>query len=223
MFITARTGYANRSRTSRRRETVGSTRSSPREPGTRIAPGPREDGHTVETVGFTASSLPEPGMRIAPGPRENGRTRATVAATPRKPGYALGSSVDDTSRNISRVLSTTSSFEAPGTSWIDSQDVRVALRWGYGNTESSISSRALRSRSSRKTSRNLPLNTVKEEGVNIFTSDLQPDPCEARDSSLTPDAPPAANEPVGNKRPPGLTDATPLAPINAPPHPEEPR
>ena len=89
--------------------------------------------------------------------------------------------------------------------------------------KSSISSRALRSKSSRKTGRNLPLNTIKEKCRNIVTSDLHPHPCEARDSSSTPDAPPAANEPVGNKRPPGLTDATPLAPINAPPHPEEPR
>ena len=106
-------------------------------------------------------------MRIAPGPREDGRTCATVAATPRNPGYALGSRVDDTRRNVSLVSSTTSGFEAPATSWIYSQDVKVTLRCGYGNTGSSISSRALRPRSSRKTGWNLPLNTINEEGRNI--------------------------------------------------------
>ena len=65
------------------------------------------------------------------------------------------------------------------------------------------------------------LSTIKDEGRNIVTSDFQPDPCEARDSSSAPGAKPAANEPVENKRPPGLTEATPWAPINAPPHPDE--
>ena len=162
-------------------------------------------------------------MPIAPGPREDGRTCATVAATPRKRGYALGSRLEDTRRNILRASSTTSSFETPATSWINSHDVRVALRCGYGNTGSSTSFRALRSRSSRKTSRNLPLNTIKEEGRDIVTSDLQPDPCEARGSSSAPDAPPVANETVGNKRPPASTEATPLAPIDASPHPDERR
>ena len=53
----------------------------------------------------------------------------------------------------------------------------------------------------------------------MVTSDFQSDPCESRDSSSAPGAKPAANEPVGNKRPPGLTESTPLAPINA--HPDE--
>ena len=34
---------------------------------------------------------------------------------------------------------------------------------------------------------------------------------------------PAANEPVGNKRPRASTEDTPLAPICAPPHPDEQR
>ena len=83
--------------------------------------------------------------------------------------------------------------------------------------KSSISSRALRSKSSRKTGRNLPLNTIKEKCRNIVTSDLHPHPCEARDSSSAPGASPAID---GNKRPPRLTEATPLAPICAPPHPD---
>ena len=91
----------------------------------RIAPGPREDGRTVETVGFTRSSPPKLGMRIAPGPREDDRTSAAVGAPPREPGNALGSRADDTSRNISHPSSTTSSFEAPTKSRSDSQDGRV--------------------------------------------------------------------------------------------------
>ena len=132
MFLTARTGYADRSRTSRRRKvetvgstffsprepgtriapgpredgrkvaTVGVTCFSPREPGTRIAPGPREDGHTVETVGVTGSSPPEQGMRIASGPCEDSSTRAAVVIPSWEPGNALGSRADDTSRNIPR-------------------------------------------------------------------------------------------------------------------------
>ena len=99
--------------------------------------------------------------------------------------------------------------------------MRVTLRCGYGNTGSSISSRALRSRSSRKTGRNLPLNTIKERGRIIVTSDVQPDPYEARDSSSPPSAKPAANEQVGSQRPPCLTEATSLELINAPAHPDE--
>ena len=98
--------------------------------------------------------------------------------------------------------------------------MRVTLRCGYGNTGSSISSRALRSMPSR-TGRNFPLNTIKEECRNVVTSDLHPDPCEARGSPSASGTSAAANEPVGNKHPPGLTEATPLASINAPPHPDE--
>ena len=74
-------------------------------------------------------------------------------------------------------------------------------------------SRALRSRSSRKTVRNPPMATIMEKCRNIVTSGFHPDSCEARDCSLAPGALPTTNEPVGNKRPPGLTEATPLAPI----------
>ena len=67
-----------------------------------------------------------------------------------------------------------------------------------------------------------PPEHIKKEFRNKVTSDLHPDPCENRYSSA-PDASPAANEPVGNKRTPSLTEATPLAPICAPPHPDESR
>ena len=116
-------------------------------------------------------------------------------------------------KSTSSASSTTSLFYATATSRSDSQDVRVALRCGYGSTGSSTSSRALRSRSSCKTGRNLPLNAIKEECRKIVTSDLQPDPCQTRDSSSAPGASPAANETMGNKRP--------LAPICAPPRPDE--
>ena len=56
----------------------------------------------------------------------------------------------------------------------------------------------------------LPMATIKEECRNVVIFGLHPDSCEARDSSLAPGALPAANEPVRNKRPPGLTEATPL-------------
>ena len=54
--------------------TVGITRSPPRGPGTQIASGPLEDGHTVVTDGTTCFSRREPGTRIAPGPRDDGHT-----------------------------------------------------------------------------------------------------------------------------------------------------
>ena len=135
---------------------------------------------------------------------------------------ALGPRVDDTSRSVSRASATTSSFKAPTTSMRDSQDVRVTWRCGYGNTGPSRSFRALRSRSSRKTDRNSPLCTIKGKCRYVVNSGLHPDTCEARDSSSAPGASPAANEPVDDKRPPqGLTEATPLAPICAPPYPDE--
>ena len=192
------------------------------QPGTRITPGPREDGRTVEAVGFTGSSPPEQGMPIAPGPREDGRTCATVAATPRKRGYALGSRLEDTRRNILRASSTTSSFETPATSWINSQDVRVALRFGYGNMGLPTSFQALRSTSSREIGRNLPLYTIKEDRRKMVTSGLHPDPCKARGSSSAPGASPAANDTMEDKRSrQSLTQATPLATICAPPYPDE--
>ena len=95
------------------------------------------------------------------------------------------------------------------------------MRCEYGNTGSSRSSRALRSRSSRMTGRNVPMATIKEECRNVVISGLHPDLCEARDFSLAPGALPAANELVGNKSPPVLTEATPLTPICVPPHPVE--
>ena len=72
--------------------------------------------------------------------------------------------------------------------------------------------------------RNLLLCTINEECRNIVHSGLNLDRCEARDSSSAPGASPAANEPVEDKRPPhGLTETTPLAPICAPPYPDESR
>ena len=63
--------------------------------------------------------------------------------------------------------------------------------------------------------------TIKEECRNVVISGFHPDSCEAGDSSLAPGVLPAANEPAGNKPPPGLTEVTPLAPICAPPHPDK--
>ena len=194
--------------------------SSPPEPGVRSTPSPREVDRTGATVG---PFPPNQGEHIIPGPREDGRPSATEASPQRDPNEqnAHGLRVDNTCRKNSRAPSTTSSFEAPTASRSDSQDVRVALRCGYGNTGSSRSSRALRSKSSRMTGRSLPVATIKEECRNVVISGFHPDSCEAGDSSLAPGVLPAANEPAGNKPPPGLTEVTPLAPICAPPHSDE--
>ena len=224
---------------------VANVGSLPPEPGVQSTPSPREDGHVAATVG---SLPPEPGVHSTPSPREDDRSGATVAPFPPNRGEhiapspledgrpsateatpqrdpngqsALGLCVDNICHKTSSAPSATSPFEAPTASRSDSQDVRVALRCGYGNRGSSRSPRALRSRSSRKTGRNLPMATIMEECRNIVVSGLHPDSCEARNSFLPPGALPVANEPVGNKRPPGLSEATLLAPICAPSHPDE--
>ena len=241
-MFTAGTGSAKHSSPREDRRVTDTVRFSPPEPGVQSTPSPREDRRVASTEG---SLPPGPGVRSTPSPHE-GRTGATVghfppdlgehiAFGPREDGHpsateaspqrdsngqnALGLRVDNTCRKISRASSTTSFFEARTASRSNSQDLRVTLRCGYGNTGYSRPSRALRSRSSRMTGRNLPMATM-EEGRDIVTSDLHPDSC-ARDSSLAPGALPAANEPVGNKRPPSLPEATPLAPICAPPQPDK--
>ena len=138
----------------------------------RIAPCPREDGRIAATVG---SSL-ELSVRIAPGSHENGPISAAIASPPREPGRrnALGPGVDDTSRNISRAFSTTSSFEAPTMSRRDSQGVGVALRCGYESKDPQDrpgrSARGLHARPVG-TSRSC---TINKEYRNVVNSGLHP-------------------------------------------------
>ena len=67
-----------------------------------------------------------------------------------------------------------------------------------------------------------PAVHTKKECRTIVKSGLHPDPCEAMDSSSLPGASPAANEPVENEHPPqGLPETKTLAPICAPPYPDE--
>ena len=115
----------------------------PPEPGVQNTPSPGEDGHTGSTVG---PFPPNRGEHIAPALREDGRSSATESSPERDPNEqnARGLRVDNTCRQYSRAPSTTSSFEALTASRSDSQDVRVALRCGYGSTGSPRSSQALR-------------------------------------------------------------------------------
>ena len=102
--------------------------------------------------------------------------------------------------------------------------MRVALRFGYGNMGLPTSFQALRSTSSREIGRNLPLYTMKEECRKLVNSGLHPDTCKARSSSSAPGTSVVSNELVEDKRPPqGLTAATPLASICAPPYPDKTR
>ena len=108
----------------------------------------------------------------------------------------------------------------------DSQDMRVALRCGYGDTAPSRTTRALRLRSSRKTSRNLPLRTNNLDDRSV---DFHPDQSVAGGSLLAHGVSMQTTEPVENKcplqgdtcLPQGLTTATPLAPKCAPPYLDE--
>ena len=235
---------------------VDSVAPSPPAPGMRAAPVPREDGPLVETVGTTCSSPPAPGMRASPDLREDGRLPAAVGSSPPAPGMLVapdpgeddcmiaavvspprapgvpgtpGPRANDTSRNFPRASSLTSCFEATTMSGSGSQDVRVALRCGYGNTGPSRTTRALRSRSSRKTSRNLPLRTNIEDDRSVLSSDFHPDQSVAAYSSWTLGVSPEATELVENKcprqgdtcLPQGLTTATLLVPKCAPSYPDE--
>ena len=107
----------------------------------------------------------------------------------------------------------------------DTEDMRVAFRCGYGNTGPSRTTRALRSRSSRKTGRNLPLRTNTEDSQSVVSSDFHPDQSVSWGSSLVHGVSPEATESAENKcspqgdtcPPQGLTAATPLVPNFAPP------
>ena len=193
-------------------ETIDTTRCLPPAPGICTVPGPREYGRLSAAVG---SSPPAPGMLAAPGLRDDDRMTTAVASPPLAPGVqsTLGPRLNDTSRNFPRAPSPTSSFEAPTKSRSDSQNVRVALRCGYRNTGPSRTTGEPRSRSSRKTCRNLPLHTIIEDGRSVGSSDFHPDQSVAEDSSLIHGVSSEATERVENKCPPqGLTAATPLAP-----------
>ena len=95
----------------------------------------------------------------------------------------------------------------------DSQDVRIALRCGYGNTGPSA-----------KTSRNLPLRTIVEVDRSVVGSYFHPDQSVAEVSLLTHGSLPKPTELVETKCPrqgdtcipQGLTAATPFAPEWAP-------
>ena len=92
----------------------------------------------------------------------------------------------------------------------DFQDVRAALRCGYGDKGPSRTTRALRSRSSRTTSRNLPQCTIDVDDRSVVSSDFHPDQSVAGGSSLAHGVLPEATELVENKCPPqGVSVATP--------------
>ena len=209
-------------------ETVGTTYSSPWAPGMHTAPGSREDGPLVKTVGTTFSSPPAPGLRTAPGLRQDGRLLAAVgtyppapdqlvtpgpgeddcmiaavAYPPRAPGVpgTLGPRVNDTSRKFPRAPSRLHILRQPPYPAVTPKHVRVALKCGYENTGRSKTTRALRSRSSRKTSRNLPLRTIIEDDRSVVSSDFHPDQSVVDDSSLGHGFSSEATELVGNKCP----------------------
>jgi len=194
----------------------------------RTAPDVCEDGRLPAAVG---SSPPVPGMLVAPVSGEDDGMIAAVASPPRAPGVlgTPGPRVNDTSRHFSRASSPTSSFKATTMSRSDSQDVRVALRCGYGNPGPSTTTRALCSRSSRNTSRNLPLRTIIEDDRSVVSSDFHLDQSVVEDSSLSHGVSPEATELVENKcprqgdtcHPQGLNAATPLETKCAPSYPDE--
>ena len=62
-----------------------------------------------------------------------------------------------------------------------SPDLKVALRYGYGNPRRTSSVSALRSTSACKTRRNLPLSAIDEENLDFSNPDAPSDQREAKD------------------------------------------
>ena len=162
------------------------------------APGPREDGRSSAAEG---SSTPAPCMRTARR-WSSRRMVAAVASPPRASGVrnTLALRVDDTRRNFPRSSSPTSSFEELTTSRSDSRDVRVAVRCGHGSTGPLRSAGALRSRTSHKTGRNLPLRTTDEGDRSVVSCDFHPDQSVAGGSSSAHGISPGIAEPVSPAR-----------------------
>ena len=91
-------------------------------------------------------------------------------------------------------------------------DVKAALRCGYGSPRRKGSLLALRSTSACKTGRNLPLNAIDEECLDLANPDVPSDQREAKGFSPATDVPPAAEEPLGvGFSPQGSAAATPFA------------
>ena len=111
----------------------------------------------------------------------------------------------------------------------DSQDERNALRSRYGNTGPSRSTRALRSRPSRKISRNLPPRTIIDDGRSVVSSAFHLEQSVADDSLLSHGIEPEATVLVENTcprqddpcAPQVLNAATPLVPNCPPSYPDE--
>ena len=130
------------------------------------------------------------------------------------------SHIGDTISKCSRASSTTPSCEAPTTSRRDSQGVS-AVSAGTQDPKGRPG-RSARGPHAR------PLGTSRCAHQKRMSDYSQirpyPDPCEAMDSSSLPGASPAANEPVENEHPPqGLPETKTLAPICAPPYPDDSR
>ena len=93
-----------------------------------------------------------------------------------------------------------------------SPDVKVALRCDYGSPRRKSSLLALRSTSACKIGRNLPLNVIGEECLDLANPDIPSDQREAKGFSPATDVPPAAEEPLGvGFSPQGSAAATPFA------------
>ena len=91
-------------------------------------------------------------------------------------------------------------------------DVKVALRCGCGSPRRKSSLLALRSTSACKTGRNLPLNVIDEECLDLTNPDIPSDQREAKGFPPATDVPPATDEPIGDGCPPqGSIAATPFA------------
>ena len=90
--------------------------------------------------------------------------------------------------------------------------MKVALRCGYGSPRRKSSLLALRPTSAYKTGRNLPLNFIDEECVDLANPDIPSDQREAKGISPATDVPPVADEPIrGGSPPQGSTAATSFA------------
>ena len=133
---------------------------------------------------------PGSGARGAPDPRE-GQT---------------------THRTDSHAAPSAHSSESSITPGCNYPDVKVALRCGYVSSPRRKSSLlALRSTSACMTGRNLPLNVIDEDCLDLANSDIPSDQRDAKGFSPATD-PPAAEEPVGDGfSPQGSTAATPFA------------
>ena len=90
--------------------------------------------------------------------------------------------------------------------------MKVALRCDYGSPRRKSSLLALRSTSACKIGRNLPLNIIDEECLDLANPEIPFDQHEAKGFSPVADVPPAADELTGDGSPPqDSRTATPFA------------